>query len=252
MSTPDRAPRIGCVPYLNALPLRHGLAATLATPSALAARFAAGDFDTALLPVFEILQLPTPIVAEGFGICADGPVRSVFVAHRRPLTEEPEIVLDPASRTSSNLLRVLLANVIGGGPRCVEASANPLAARLLIGDPALAFRKSAPDGWQLTDLADVWKEWTGLPFVFALWAFPDDSPAARRLADKLRAAARNGLNARADLVRTADDPAVALDYLTRAIVHEIPPTGPEAIARFRDELSTLGLLRDDTEGLVWI
>ncbi len=252
MSASHGRPRIGCVPYLNALPLRHGIEATLATPAVLAAEFEAGHFDAALLPLFEILQRDPGIVADGFGICADGPVRSVFVAHRHPLDTPQEIVLDPASRTSSNLLRVLVARVFHPAIRCVRESSDPDAARLLIGDPALAFRREAHPDWLFTDLAMVWKEWTGLPFVFALWAFPDETPASSGLAERLREAARSGLAVREELVRDQPDPAAALDYLTLAIRHEIPAGGKAAIARYRAELSSLGLLPENAGGLRWI
>ena len=71
-----RAPRLGCVPYLNARPLIHGLDAVLEVPSVLSRRFLAGDFDAALLPVYETLRLPNPRIADGYGIVSAGAVSS--------------------------------------------------------------------------------------------------------------------------------------------------------------------------------
>jgi hypothetical protein len=143
--------RIGCVPYLNARPLLEGLAAELAVPSALADQFTQGRYQAALLPVFETLRLPAPRIADGYGICSLGPVQSVIVAHRNPLSQTEEILLDPASRSSVNLLRILLKSYLKIAPRLVTTSNDPLAARLLIGDPALAFqRQRIPNGRFLT------------------------------------------------------------------------------------------------------
>ena len=126
-----RAPRLGCVPYLNARPLLHGLEASLEVPSVLSPRFLAGDFDAALLPVFETLRLPNPRIVDGFGIGSVGAVHSVIVAHRQPLDRTPEIVLDRSSRTSIHLLRILLADCLNLSLPLVEKSDDPLAAKRL-------------------------------------------------------------------------------------------------------------------------
>jgi predicted solute-binding protein len=237
--------RIGCVPYLNARPLIRGLAAELATPAALSVRFAAGHYDAALLPVYEILRLRRPRVVDGFGICSFGPVRSVIVAHRAPLGRVPEIVLDPASRTSENLLRMLLRTRLGLSPRLVQSSCDPLAARLLIGDPALDFQRDMDPAWQILDLGQAWTEWTGLPFVFAAWVLGESAPP--ETPEALRAAAVAGLAARAEIASREPDPAAALDYLTHAIRH--PLGGPEktAIEKFRTLLTAAELLPSDSK-----
>jgi len=234
------APRIGCVPYLNARPLIRGLRVDLATPAMLSARFAAGRYDAALLPVYEILRLRRPRVADGFGICSLGPVRSVVVAHRQPLDRVPEIVLDPASRTSENLLRVLLAMRFGLSPQLVDSSPDPLAARLIIGDPAINFQKGMDPAWHILDLGREWTDWTCLPFVFAAWVLGESAP--EETPDLLRAAACAGLAAREEIASGEPDPAAALDYLTLAIRH--PLCGPEkfAIQKFRTLLLACGLL----------
>ena len=235
-----RAPRLGCVPYLNARPLIHGLEAALEVPSALSRRFLAGDFDAALIPVYETLRLPNPRIADGFGIVSAGEVRSVIVAHRHPLGQTPEIILDPSSRTSVHLLKVLLADQLKIFPRLVGKSDDPQAARLIIGDPALQFQESMDPAWRIFDLGSSWTAWTGLPFVYAVWALADDAPAGT--ADLLRQAARDGLAARPLIAAREPDPAAALDYLTRSIQFPIGPDERAGIEEFRRRLVSHRLL----------
>lgn len=238
-----RAPRLGCVPYLNARPLIRGLEAGLEVPAVLSRRFLAGDFDAALIPVYETLRLPSPTIADGYGIVSAGPVQSVIVAHRLPLEETPEIVLDPSSRTSVHLLEILLADHLNLPVRLVESSPDPDAARLIIGDPALRFQEGMDPAWRILDLGKSWHEWTGLPFVYAVWALADGAPAGT--AELLRRAGREGLAARPEIAALEPDPAAALDYLTHAIRFSVGPAERAGIGEFRRRLIARGLLPAD-------
>jgi len=233
-------PRLGSVPYLNAHPLLYGLEAEKATPAVLSEQFVAGRYDAALLPVYETLRLPQPRIVDGFGIGSLGPVHSVVVVHRRPLEDVPEIVLDPASRTSSNLLRVLLTMRFRISPRLVGSSADPHAARLIIGDPAMEFQRGMDSAWEVLDLGRAWNEWTGLPFVFATWTLSEDAPL--HTAGLLRDAARAGLAALREIADLEPDPRAALDYLTRSMHYPIGEPQKHAIREFRGMLVACGLL----------
>lgn len=234
--------RIGCVPYLNARPLVRGIEDRTAfdVPSLLADRFVGGDYDVALIPVFEAFRLPDAAIVDGVSIACLGAVRSVLLAHREPLAATAEIVLDPASRTSANLLRVLLAGRFHLAPRLVSSSADPLAARLIIGDPALAFQDRHPPGWHILDLGQAWHEWTGLPFVFAVWALRQGT--APQAADALRDVAADGLAHRREIAAGEPDPAAAFQYLTRHISYDLGPPEKLALIRFRLLLNNHGLL----------
>jgi len=193
---PDTA-RIGSVPYLNAVPLTCGLEARCerTPPSALAVSLREGRLDAALLSVTEALFAPGYPIVDGVAIASDGPVFSVFLAHRDPLDERlAEVHLDPASCTSVNLLRVLLA-ARGLSPRFLPLAAEPGGSMprnmLLIGDPAIRFALGRHDH-RIWDLGAAWKEWTGLPFVFAVWAMRE-AAATPALADGLREARERGL-----------------------------------------------------------
>ena len=189
--------RIGSVPYLNAVPLTCGLEGrcSFLPPSTLAAELRSGRIDAALLSVTEALFAPGYPIVDGVAIASDGPVFSVFLAHQDPLDERlTEVHLDPASCTSVNLLRVLLA-ARGLFPRF-----SPLAGYdrdrmprnvLLIGDPAIRFALSS-HSHRVWDLGAAWKEWTGLPFVYAVWAVRE-AAATSALGNRLREARESGL-----------------------------------------------------------
>jgi predicted solute-binding protein len=184
-------PRFGCVKYLNARPLVHGWTGEvqLDHPAALCAKLARGDVDLALVSSFEFLRNPIYRIVDDISISSDGPVYSVVVAHRGNISETEEIELDPASETSVNLLRCLLAES-KLTPRLVARSTSTpgnRAARLLIGDQAIRFRQMYGNEFEYWDLGQQWKKLVDLPFVFALWLVRPEVADPKRIADRLRA-----------------------------------------------------------------
>jgi len=166
--------RVGSVPYLNAVPLTRGIEdqIVLAPPSRLAELLREDKLDAALVSVTEVLFNDRYDILDGIAVASLGEVKSVFLAHRKPLEETRQILCDPASLTSVNLLKVLL------GERGLKPDFAPLPnyhdaafhdAVLLIGDPALNFVR-APHEHQVWDLGTAWSELTSLPFVYAVWA----------------------------------------------------------------------------------
>src|ERR1051326_3368784 len=103
--------RVGSVRYLNAVPLTRGLEEQVSfmVPSKLAEMLRRDELDAALVSVTEVLFSDRYDVLDGVAIASLGEVKSVFVAHRYPLAEIHQIFCDPASLTSVNLLKVLLA-----------------------------------------------------------------------------------------------------------------------------------------------
>ena len=103
--------RIGTVPYLNAAPLTRGLGGGLvALPPTELARWLRDDrLDAGLISVTEPLMQDRYDILDGIAVASLGEVRSVFLAHKVPLEKIRLIHLDPASLTSVNLLKVLLA-----------------------------------------------------------------------------------------------------------------------------------------------
>ena len=188
--------RLGCVEYLNAQPLIHGWSGDVRFdhPSALCRQLAAGELDVALVSSFEYLRHPIYSIVDGLAIASDGPVFSVVLAHLGPIEALREVVIDPASETSVNLLRCLLARR-GVAARFVgEGEINAERGLLLIGDQALRFRREAGEDMCFLDLGAAWKEQTGLPFVFALWLVHPDYSAPVEVAEALRSLGKYNLD----------------------------------------------------------
>ena len=103
--------RVGSVGYLNAVPLTRGLEEEViyATPSKLAELLRRDELDAGLVSVVEVLFNDRYDILDGIAIASLGEVKSVILAHRRPLEEAREIFCDTASLTSVELARVLLA-----------------------------------------------------------------------------------------------------------------------------------------------
>ena len=187
--------RLGCVKYLNALPLIHGWPGRVVFdhPSSLCRQLADGALDVALVSSFEYLRNPVYTVVDRLAIASDGPVFSVILAHRGAIEDLREVVVDPASATSVNLLRCLLGEK-GFAPEFVrEGEIGPERGQLLIGDQAIRFREEAAAECQLLDLGAAWKNLTGKPFVYALWLVRPYYAGKAEMAAELRSLGEKNL-----------------------------------------------------------
>lgn len=173
--------RVCNVGYLNASPYRRlrtvpGVAYREASPVECTRMLLEDEVDLALLPIAELLQHGGLTILP-FGIAADGPVTSVLLFSNGALETVQRIWVDGASYTSVALLRVLLTKLLPEQGRTIrldrtalEAGAPNLAAGealLAIGDACLKLRGRYSREW---DLSELWKQKTGLPFLFAAWA----------------------------------------------------------------------------------
>src|SRR6266704_2549913 len=94
--------RVGSVPYLNAVPLTRGLEEQVlfVTPSKLAEMLQRDELDAALVSLTEVLFRDRYDVLDGIAVASLGEVKSVFLAHRQPLSGVKEVYCDPASLAS--------------------------------------------------------------------------------------------------------------------------------------------------------
>lgn len=230
--------RIGSVSYLNARPLTYALGGPVTSlePSRLAAELRAGHLDVALVPLMEVLEAPanTYRVANDIAIGAQRAVYSVYLNHTVPLARIKTVALDPASKTSAELARIVLERFHHLKPAYVSPG-EPADAQLLIGDPAIAHRQAQPEQNYL-DLAAAWREFTQLPFVFAVWAMRLNAWKAFWTARQLRTAKQLGLDARAQIAGNAFE----RQYLTEHLCYELGPPQKRAIALFADMLAQAG------------
>jgi chorismate dehydratase len=192
-----RRPRVGHIQFLNCLPIYWGLMRSGAllgfelhkdTPDRLNEALVAGDLDIGPISLVEYLRhadelLLLPDLAVG----SDGPVLSVNLVSTRPLDEldGARVALGSTSRTGVLLARLLLETRHGVRPEYFRSPPEltqmllEADAAVLIGDAALRARTEAPSrGLHVTDLGAAWRDWTGLPMVFAVWAVRREFAAA--------------------------------------------------------------------------
>lgn len=172
--------RIGCVPYLNGVPLSAwfespecdaDVSITYLTPSELGSGLNEGRLDVAMVSIFQLFITPSLQLVPGISVSADGPVRSVRLYSRVPPEEITSVGMDTGSLTSAALVRILLKELYGITPCYVPYPPNLDAmletndAGLIIGDLKL-FDSPAQ---YILDLGENWKKLTGMPFVYAGW-----------------------------------------------------------------------------------
>lgn len=234
----DSAIRLGSVPYLNAKPLTYALYTppTKLEPTKLAAELRAGHLDVALVPVIEVLDAPedTYRVANHIAIGSEHSVYSVYLNYTVPLQKVRTVALDPASKTSVELARLILEKFHRLTPRYVSTD-EPADAQLLIGDLAIAHRQAYPQQNYL-DLATAWREYTGLPFVFAVWAIRLPFWKAFGVARRLRAAKAIGMKQRDEIAKTPFE----RQYLTKHLCYDLGRPQKKAIALFAEMLAESG------------
>lgn len=217
--------RVGAVSYLNSKPLVEGLAQLLPEtqirldyPSRLADDLTVGQLDVALIPSIEYFRGDDYQIISDACVAAHGPVLSVKLYSRVPWAEIRSMALDEGSRTSATLARILLAERYGVQPeleplpiehRTEDTRADAI---LLIGDRAIL---PPAERFLLTwDLGQEWFEWTGLPFVFAMWVANQKKSTHRlRNAEAAAAVSRSKSIGSAEQIRGSED----LDLIEAAL-----------------------------------
>jgi chorismate dehydratase len=248
--------RVGAVNYLNTKPLVEGLTdfapaidLSFDLPSRLADRMARGELDVGLIPVVELLRAGTYTVVPDVAIASRGPVLSVTLFSRVPWAEIRTVALDEGSRTSAALAQILLRKRHGVHPRVeqlpIDAPADdlPADAVLLIGDRAM--RACLPGFAHAYDLGQEWADWTGLPFVYAVWAVRDSmdlrgAEAAFGKA-KLHGLARAGQIAAREAPGLGLDPGYCRRYLSHIIHYDLGPRELAGLTRYHELAAELGL-----------
>ncbi|MGN6194106.1 MAG: menaquinone biosynthetic enzyme MqnA/MqnD family protein [Ginsengibacter sp.] len=173
--------RVGAVSYLNTKPLIFGFENGLMKddvdliidyPSKIAGMLLKDELDVGLVPVAIIPELNEWHVISDYCIGSVGEVASVCLFSEVPMNEIETILLDYQSRTSVALLKILIKEYWKINVMFEETTENyqskisGTTAGLVIGDRALQQRKISP---YIYDLGSEWKNFTGLPFVFAAW-----------------------------------------------------------------------------------
>ncbi len=153
-------------------PIRKDIELIIDYPAKIAAMLVRDEIDMGLVPVAVIPDLPEYHINGHYCIGSNGNVASVCLFSECPIGEVEKVLLDYQSRTSVQLAKVLLKEYWKIDPELVDTRADfasdikGTTAGVIIGDRALEQRKRST---YVYDLAEAWKELTGLPFVFAAW-----------------------------------------------------------------------------------
>jgi chorismate dehydratase len=247
--------RVGRIVYINCYPVYGGIDRGIipldaelvdGIPSALNREMEAGTIDVSVISAVEYARdAKKYLLLPDLSICSDGPVRSVMLFSKRPVSELTgrRVLVSRSSMTSVALLELLFQNVWDAKPTFVPSNAEltDIArfgeeehdARLVIGDAALHLwsrirnpelypsHETANPYRYAYDLGAEWKSWTGLPFVFAVWVAQRTAPVAEALSvhASLMASRDWGLQhldtlAAQAAIATGVDRGVCLEYLS--------------------------------------
>ncbi len=273
-SAPPAAVRIGAVSYLNTRPLVEGLEKcadarlSFDVPSRLLGALLEEDIDVALAPIMDAIRSPEAVAALPVGcIASDGPTRSVKIFSRIPFEVVATLRADPDSKTSVALATMVLQSRFKADVQLVRESRPMIEAItagvdedavLLIGDKVERFDHNQHGFRHVVDLGEAWRDWTTLPFVYAVWvckASRANDPVIRRAAIALDRQRRHNRTRIAWIAqRRADEhgwsPDEAHAYLNATIETQLGERERSAIDRFQSEAAACGLIAP-TQRVVW-
>ncbi len=178
----DKKIKVGIVNYLNTLPLVVGIENSKIFnqielikdyPAKIADDLLQGKIDLGLVPVAVIPQMKEYQIITDYCIGCDGEVATVCLFSDEPIEKLEMIYLDYQSRTSVQLLKIILKEywkldieLVDGQGDHFRDLIKGTTGGLVIGDRA--FEQRTISAYQY-DLGLAWKKMTGLPFVFAVW-----------------------------------------------------------------------------------
>jgi chorismate dehydratase len=276
--------RVSTIAFLNPAPLLYNFeheptAAALrqhydvhyTSPAICAEELNAGTADLGLIPIASLT--PELAIVPGCAIASRDEVRSILLLVKNPdwlspteaLKRVRTVAVDTASRSSVAYTRILFEHFHHTYPTYLDLAADTATtlpdsdAALIIGDPALLARehRTAIDDATKTpllwlDLAHLWRELTGLPWVAAVWAVRPESlaPAGltpQQLIEDLTASRDAGLAHTEDLVtewapKLALSPNTIRNYLRDNIHYTLDPDCLRAVERFRTLATTINAL----------
>jgi chorismate dehydratase len=236
--------RISVVSYLNALPFLQGLADEKASenfiitkdiPSICAQKLINHETDIGLIPIAMIEALNYSDIITDYCIAADGAVGSVLLVSNEPIEELTTIYKDSESRTS-----VLLANILANyfwkqsfvwkeeQHNFLEPPAG--SGIVIIGDRALKNRSNFK---YVYDLAEEWKKFTSLPFVFACWV--SNKKISETEIQLLNDCFKDGVNSRAEIASMLESGSIEIDtlsYFTNYIKYELTTEAKQGMELF--------------------
>jgi chorismate dehydratase len=214
-------------------------------PSICAQKLKFKQVDMALVPVAMLKELDHYFIESDYCIGANGKVDSVKLYSEVPLQEIEHITLDYQSRSSITLTRILAKFFWKIHPKFIEGKpgfeneVSGTNANVVIGDRT--FDLNGKFAYEI-DLAEEWKKFTDLPFVFAAWISHNKLNPA--FIHEFNSVLKYGLencekaieSAGKDLLLSRED---ALEYLTERIDYNLDDRKLEAMKLFLEYIAKL-------------
>lgn len=146
---------------------------SLDIPSDCATKLIEGKVDIGLIPVAAIPLVPNANIIGSYCIGSVGAVNSVFIFSNVSVDEIKTVKLDPQSRTSNNLAKVLLKFHFKVDVEFTTNQDETTDAIVLIGDRTFGKKEDYKFAY---DMGEEWMKFTGLPFVYAAWVANKEIP----------------------------------------------------------------------------
>lgn len=235
--------KVSAVSYTNTLPFLQGIKSSpilekidlsVDYPAECARKVIEGEVDMGIIPVAALLNIPNYQIITDYCIGADGPVDSVFIFSENPIEEINILRLDVQSRTSNGLARILLKHYWKRDVEVVfEGDAD---AYVLIGDRTFGKKDTVNYAY---DLSEYWKDFTGLPFAFAVWTSNKSLPSS--FIDDFNSALADGVSHPEDVIPGLPeyDNFDYAYYLTQNLDFNLDFKKREAIQRYLELYKTL-------------
>ena len=234
--------KISAISYTNTKPFVYGLQHSgivekieliFDVPAECARKLIEDTVDIGIVPVAALLLIPNYQIVADYCIGAVGAVDSVFIFSNKPAEEIRTLRLDLQSRTSNNLAKVLLKNYLKNVPEIVEGEAE---AFVEIGDRTFGKKDKYPFVY---DLAEEWQKFTGLPFVFAVWA--SNKPISEAFVNEFNSALKLGLDHREEIISELPqrDDFDFCDYLMNKLQYDLDDKKRQAIDKYLDFVKAL-------------
>ncbi|MBX7110068.1 MAG: menaquinone biosynthesis protein [Chitinophagales bacterium] len=246
---------VTAVSYLNTRPflyglehssIRHQINLFKEIPAGVAESLLSGNADIGLVPVAVIPALSDAHIISDFGIAAYGEVASVCIYAAVPIEQVTTLLLDYQSRTSVELAKILIRNYWKTNPEFkssvagYESSIKDNTAGLIIGDRALQLKKEFKFCY---DLGLAWKNYAGLPFIFACWVA--NKPLKEEFIHAFNAALSFGMEHIPEVATQNKDyyPGIDVyDYLKNKVQFRLTDEMKNAMTLFMQESKGLSLV----------
>ncbi len=260
--------RVGEIPYANCIPLFHslrkgggttGLTFVRGEPATLNRMLYNGEVDLAPSSSFEYgLHPERYLLVPDLSISSGREIQSVLLFSEVPIEElgGKTVLLSKASASSNALLRILLRKRYDLDCQCRLADEDThgtadVAARIDIGNSALKTHLKQEEEGFVYDLSVLWREFTGLPFVFALWMIrhemvQEEKEEIYRLVGQLREAREYAedhyLEIGREIEETVGIPADDLVRYWESISYDLDDEKIASLRRYFDHACELGLI----------